>query len=327
MERYDVGVDIGGTNTVIGAFGEDGVLRAVRSFRTLAPHRPRETSAPTDYFERLAREIRSLLRELGSERPPAAVGMGVPGKVDPDLGMALGAANLGWTDVPFAAEMSRRLEAPVFIDNDVRMYAWGEAVAGAGAGCRDLICVTLGTGLAAGIVVDGRLVRGATAFAGEIGHDVVDGEQTLCACGRRGCLETIASATGIARLAEETLLAGEGRALRSLAEGRKPTAHDVTLACREGDPAALSIYRRVGETLGRRLVSAVFLLNPEMVVIGGGAARAGRYLLDPIRETIEAHYGPLERNAPRVCLAALDDRAGLYGARLFARQRLGRSAC
>ncbi|SDD42057.1 glucokinase [Paenibacillus sp. UNCCL117] len=316
-ERY-AAVDIGGTNTVIGVFDQENRLLVVRRFRTIKPRAPLQTSEPIAYFDLLEREIGEALEACGGKGKLAAAGMGVPGKVDPLAGMALGAVNLGWADVPFAERMSQRLGVPVFIDNDVRLYTLGEACSGAARGFANVLCVTLGTGFAAGIIADGRIVRGGGLFAGELGHDRVDGEDAPCACGRRGCLETVASATGIVRLAEAQVRAGCSEGLARIARERRLTAHDVFLACEAGDAAAREVFGHVGTVLGRKLASAVFLLNPDVIVIGGGAARAGRYVLEPMRAVLEEHYAPLQP-LPELRLAALDDCAGLYGALHFAR--------
>ncbi|TJY39835.1 ROK family protein [Cohnella pontilimi] len=317
MERYFIGMDIGGTNTELGMFNADMKLLDVRTFGTIKPHWPNVVSDPHDYLDLLEREIRELLQRHGLDVDRVeAIGGGVPGIVDPMNGISLGASNLGWKNVPFAAEMKRRLGVPVYIDNDVRIYTLGEAHAGAGVGHRHILSVTLGTGLAACVLLDGRPLRGSTLFAGEIGHDPVEGATFRCNCGKTGCLETIASATGIARLAESGLSSHPESILNRVAGGKKLNAHDVFLACEEGDSFALDVFTRVGTILGRRLASFMFLINPEVVIVGGGASRAGDYLLNPIRAQIREYYHFSE---PKVTAAALGNLAGLHGSVHFAR--------
>ncbi|MBW7455606.1 ROK family protein, partial [Paenibacillus sepulcri] len=231
---------------------------------------------------------------------------------------ALAASNLAWFNVPIAAEMSERLGAPVRIDNDVRIYTLGEIMAGAAKGSRSVIGVTLGTGLAAGIMVEGKMLGGNDWFAGELGHDPVPGQNERCNCGGYGCLETIASATGIARLGAEAAEKGN-TSLHSL--NRKITAIDVYQAAASGDSAAVDIFRFVGTTLGNKLMTAIYLLNPETIIIGGGASAAGELLLRPIRETINAKYKFTIK--PPITIAALGDSAGLYGGVHYARSRSG----
>ncbi|WP_186445586.1 ROK family protein [Paenibacillus cremeus] len=322
MKQAVIGVDIGGTNTVIGVFDEasngNGTSRLLtkRTIPTLKPDFPNKTSHPAIFFDALTRAIEQLAEEAGYAGRISKVGAGVPGRVDPIQGMALGASNLGWVNVPFSDEMSRRLGGtPVYIDNDVRIYTLGEAIAGAGRGFANLIGLTLGTGIAASLFVDGRMVRGSSFYAGEIGHDTVAGEHSPCNCGKRGCLETIASASGIARLAKEAVASGKDTCLRDLEQ--PITSYDVYQACLKGDSFAQQLFRDVGTTLAHKLMTAIFLLNPEVIIIGGGAASAGEFLLAPIRETIEAQYPALLKR-PQVCLGELGDSAGLIGAAAFA---------
>lgn len=309
-----IGADIGGTNTVIGLFDERGLLLGERRLATMRADPRRPTSEPAEFIDRLGLEIGALALAHGY-RDIAAAGFGVPGWVDTATGMALDASNMGWRNVPFAEAMGRRLGAPVYIDNDVRLYTLGEAMAGAGEGCPDLVCVTVGTGLSAGIMMNGVLVRGSRLLAGEIGHDRVDGLDAPCNCGKRGCLETIASGPGIARLAEAAVREGK---LTTLAEVGQPiTAYDVFLAREAGDAVAADIFRFVGRALGRKLAALAFAVDPRMIVVGGGVAAAGDYLLQPIRDELAVHIPEAEWR-PAVVSGKLRDKAGLVGAVRFA---------
>lgn len=317
-----VGVDIGGTNTVIGIFDSNGGLRLKRSIATIRGNPMRPTSDATEFLDRLASEIAALVLEAGYCEIGAA-GFGIPGWVEPDTGIALDSSNLGWRNIGFADEMSRRLGSPVYIDNDVRMYTLGEAACGAGVGYRHLICLTLGTGLAAGIMNDGNLVRGNRQLAGEFGHDTVDGTHFPCNCGKRGCLETIASASGIARLAEEAVMNGERTMLARL--NRPISAYDVYEACMAGDSTAIGIFRYAGRTLGRKLSTMALILAPEVFIVGGGAAAAGEYLLEPIREELEAQLHELDIR-PEVITCKLNDSAGMIGSAHYAIERWRRES-
>jgi glucokinase len=314
LEKAIVGVDIGGTNTVIGVF--DGSMSLVKkhTFPTLKPDFPKKTNNPSLFLDALAWEITRLVNESGYTGRLESVGMGVPGQVDPVGGMVLGAANLAWYNVPVAEEMSRRLGVPVRIDNDVRIYILGETLAGAGKGYTNIIGLTLGTGLAACTIVEGRILRGSNLFAGEIGHDTVKGVTFQCNCGKIGCLETVASASGIARLAAEAVRAGRETSLSAL--GSSITSYDVYQACVNGDAVAKEVFDFVGTVLGEKLLTAVFLINPEMIIIGGGAA-AGEYLLRPIRAVLEQQY---TQKSPLLSIGQLGDSAGLIGAAHFAKK-------
>jgi glucokinase len=314
MKQAIVGVDIGGTSTVIGVFNEALELVIKRSIPTLKPDFPRITSKPIVYFDYLAETIQKLVSEAGYDGHLAKIGVGVPGRVDPIKGIALGASNLGWADVAFADEMSNRLGVSVYIDNDVRIYTLGEMLAGAGRGFTNIIGITLGTGMAAALIINGKMVRGSDFYAGEIGHDIVPGNTFPCNCGKHGCLETIASASGIARLAQEAVASGRDTCLSDLQH--KITSYDVYQACLKGDSVAQQLFQHVGSTLASKLLTAIYLFNPELIIIGGGVASAGEFLLTPIRTLIEENYPKLK--GPRVCICELGDSAGLIGAAAFA---------
>jgi glucokinase len=314
LERVIIGIDVGGTNTAIGIFNHQFSLLDKVSVETLRPNFPNKTSNPILFFDFLAREIEKLAERNGFKDRIDCIGIGVPGKVNPNIGMAISAVNLGYENVPFAEEMKRRLNVPVFIDNDVRNYTRGEAIAGSGKDYKNLICLTLGTGMAAGIMIDGNMITGHDFFAGEIGHDPVLGEKAVCNCGQRGCLETIASASGISRLASEAVQSGKKTILR---DWKGPiTSKDVYLASLQGDRVSTEIFDYVGKTLAYKLVTIAFLLNPQVIIIGGGAAAAGRLLLDPIEEIFEQHYS--KTHIPIICTGSLGDSAGLFGSAYLA---------
>lgn len=310
-----VGVDIGGTNTVIGLFDKDRNIMAKTTISTFEGQSTGlvRTNNPREFYDRLAKSIRTLAVKSNCDGRIVKVGIGVPGRIDMDRGIVEAASNLEWYDIPLAAEMSSRLGVPVLIENDVRAYALGEAIAGAGKGYRNIVCLTLGTGLAAGLIVDGRIVRGGRWNAGEIGHEPVEGIPYPCNCGNTGCLETVASATGIVRLAKEAVLAGEVTSLALGGSVHQLTALDVYRASMQGDPVACGIFNRVGTLLGRKLLSVLYILDPDIVIIGGGVAAAGEILLAPIRTVLENGYFS-KKSSPPVCVGLLGDSAGLHGA-------------
>lgn len=320
MTTYYIGVDIGGTNIVCGLM--DGQMNLLRKAK-----KPTMAANGADYVLGLiASTIDELLGQQNLTRSNlAAVGMGNPGFIDPVRGISLNSANLKWTNVPVSDKLGALLGGiPVFIDNDVRMYTYGEAAAGAGRGYDHVLGVTLGTGIAAAMINKGELYYGSGFLAGELGHVPLDGESALCGCGMRGCLETIASATGIARIAREKLERGEPSVLGQWFPGERRneiTAADVSRAYDEGDKLAKEVLQFVGRNLAKGLAWAITLWSPDVVVIGGGAANAGERLLAPMREALMPLILPMYRNNVVIKLAEMNDDAGVVGSAAFARAR------
>lgn len=318
MELF-VGVDIGGTNTKIGLIRDGCLTGDETSFPTLS-EMPNRTDRPVRYLNELAAQIReAVLRGGFAMEDVSAVGIGVPGKVDNRTGIVYDATNLGWIEVKLAEEMAGRLGLPVWVDHDVRTIARGELHAGAGQGKKDLLIVAIGTGIAAASITDGRVVQGADYCAGEIGHDAVRGNTAVCACGKIGCLETIASALGISRMADDLIRQG---LLPSLAGAERPVSpYQVHQACLAGDVDAIDMMRFVAETLGEKLATVVALLNPEVIVIGGGLSRSEAFLLNPLREYLYRHF-PEYRTYMQIVGSTLGDRVGVLGAAHHAAERL-----
>jgi glucokinase len=315
-----IGVDIGGTNTKLGILRDGLHLEEQTSFPTLSEFDSKNRK-PNRYLDLLAAKIsQAVARNGAAMNSVSAVGIGVPGQVDHRTGIVYDATNLGWTEVRLAQEMSDRLQLPVWVDHDVRTIARGELYAGAGQGKKDIVCVALGTGIAAAVIVDGRVVQGTDYCAGEIGHDAVRGWTDVCNCGKIGCLETIVSASGIARLAEEAIRQGASSILTA---AKLPiTAYDVHQACIAGDAEAIRIFRFAAETLGEKLATVVALLNPEMIIIGGGLSQAEGFLLEPLRSYLYAQF-PSYKKYLQIVGSPLGDRAGVLGAAHHAAQRMG----
>jgi len=323
------GVDIGGTKVLGVAYADDGTVVASR--RVPTPHLPADPARPPlaaavarageELADATAAVVLALRTDLAGE--PGPVGVGFPGMVDragvlrfaPHLGAAAGA------DV--RSLVSHRLEGePVQVANDANCTAVGELSLGAARGFDDVLVVTLGTGIGGAIVMGGRIVTGAHGFAGEIGHMVVDPNGPPCPCGNRGCWERYASGGGLARLAREAALAGTLEAAAALAGGDPEAVRGehVTSAAASGDPGARRVVEELGWWLGLGLANLVALLDPEVVVVGGGLARAGDMLLDPARAALA---GLVEGGGTRPCVpirqAALGEHAGAIGAALAAR--------
>lgn len=303
-----VGVDVGGTKIAAGVVDASGAVLA----RIRAETPPAGGDAVTGAIARVARELSA--RAGG----PLPVGVGAAGIVDADGWMRYSPNIAGWDDVPLAERLRAQLDVPVAVHNDANVAAWGEYRAGAGrAASGTLLMLTVGTGIGGGLVQDGRLVRGASGMAAEFGHIVVSEGGPRCGCGNHGCLEAMASGTAIGRLACEALDAGGASPL--LRREDLPTGKTVTAAARQGDAFAREVLARAGFWLGVGIASLVNALDPEVVVVGGGAMQAGELLLGPARESyLERLMGRAHRTSAPVVEAELGDDAGLIGAALLA---------
>ncbi|OXS55647.1 sugar kinase [Cohnella sp. CIP 111063] len=315
-----IGVDVGGTNIVCGATDEAGkVLRKLK--------RPTEAHAGHEaVLGRIAEMVAQIREELGAGIRVTSVGVGIPGLVDPLAGVSKFAGNLKWRDIPVAGLLGEQIGLPVFIDNDVRMYIYGEAVAGAGQGYEHVLGITIGTGIAAAIVNGGELYYGHKALAGELGHVRMDGVEEDCACGLSGCLETVASASGLVRQAKKALREGRESLLNEWFPGEaleQLTAADLSKAMDAGDELAADIIVRAGKLNGRALAAAALVLSPDVIVVGGGGALAGERLMAPLREELYRLLLPDFREGLKVVTAEHNDDAGIIGSSLYAAHRNG----
>jgi glucokinase len=273
-----VGVDVGGSK--IAVLVADRAM-VVRSRYTL----PADVGAPDRAVDVIAAAIAAALGDVGMDLDAvAAVGVGVPGRVDPIAGSVSQAVNLGWHDLPLGPRLSDVLHVPVSLENDVRAAALGLRERRVLGDVEDFAYLSVGTGISAGVVIDGLLRRGPRGMAGEIGHIVVDATGPSCPCGLRGCLETLAAGPGIARRAAEALAAG-GRS--SLAGVEPLDAADVYEAAADGDPLALGIVDDVGTLLARAVHVLVMAYDVEVVAVGGGVARAGDAFLNPLLRALD----------------------------------------
>lgn len=303
-----IGVDVGGTSVKLGLFETDGTLL----FKWEVPTRKEEGGRYI--LEDVAQSIRSVLieKEIRLE-DIAGVGLGVPGPVMPDGSVGV-CVNLGWRSMNPRKELSCLLGGlPVRCGNDANVAALGELWQGGGMGFTDIVMVTLGTGVGGGIILDGKIVAGRHGLAGEIGHmHVRDGETEYCNCGGKGCVEQVASATGIVREATRKLASSAAdSALRSC--GSQITAKDVLDAAKAGDSLAAEVVETVGYYLGLALSLLAMTVDPEMFVIGGGVSKAGQYLVDVIDKYYQ-EFTPISKNKGIIGLAKLGNDAGIYGA-------------
>jgi glucokinase len=309
-------LDIGGTKLAAGVVDGSG---HTHSF-LVAPTRPERGARPV--LERLFALGRRAVAESGlGWRRIGAVGIGCGGPLDFERGVLLCPPHLpGWRDVPVTAWAEEEFGRPAVLDNDATAAAAGEHAFGAGVGTRHMVYLTLSTGVGGGAIVAGKLYRGAAGNGGELGHVTVDRDGRLCrSCGRRGCLEAYVSGTSIAERAREAMAGGRSTALATL---DRVTAADVQAAAAAGDPLAAEVWRETTAALACGLTSIVNLLEPELVVLGGGVTRAGDQLIAPVREAVAAGaMGPAAR-AVRIVRAARGERAGVVGAAAIALERL-----
>lgn len=313
-----IGIDLGGTKMAVGVYG-DGVDPLWQS---------REPSTGLDQ-EELVELIAEQIAAAHQARPAAAaVGLGVPARIDHERGFAISAVNLPIENLPVREAVGARTELPVFVDNDANVAAFAEHRFGVGRGCTDLLMLTLGTGVGGGVVIDGEIFRGASGAGAELGHVSIEYDGPPCqgSCPNRGCLETYASGTAMGREAATAAEREPDSALgRMRAEGRELDGAALTEAAAGGDEVALAVFDLVGERLGAGLASLVNIFEPQRIVIGGGASAAGDLLLDPARRALRDRALRPMSETP-LLLAELGEEAGAVGAAAMARAELGRGA-
>jgi glucokinase len=310
-----IGVDVGGTKVAAGVVDADGTILA-------QARRPTPSTSPPD----VEKTIADLVLELRAQHEIEAVGIGAAGFIDADRATVLFAPNLAWRGEPLRDEVAKLIDLPVVVENDANAAAWGEYRFGAGQGEDNMLCVTVGTGIGGGIVMDGRLYRGRFGIGAEFGHMQVVPDGRRCGCGQRGCWEQYCSGRALLHEAREIadVQKGYGARLLELGDGRPEgiEAPEVTTAAREGDPAALACFEEVGTWLGQGLADLASSFDPAVFVIGGGVADAGELLLAPARRVFaERLTGTTHRPHAEIRIAALSNQAGLIGAADLARQR------
>ena len=312
-----IGLDIGGTKINGGVIDGSGVILA-KGRKDTPAHDPAA----------IAQEAANLIRELSLEHKIDAVGVACAGFIDRSGSTVLFAPNLAWRDEPLKARLESVLDLPVIIENDASAAAWGEFRFGGGAEADDMVLVTVGTGIGGGIVVDGVLLRGAFGVAAELGHMRVVPNGIRCGCGNRGCWEQYASGTALVREARELVVSGTPLAARlsELCAG-DPAAlsgPDVTRAAAEGDPAAVELLADLGVWIGEGLASVAAILDPQLIVLGGGVSEAGDLLLDPALAAFRRQLtGRGHRPEARFALASLGNDAGMIGVADLAARAFG----
>lgn len=312
MKKYSLGIDIGGTTVKLGLFNNEGELLHKWEIET------RKTDNGKYILSDITESINRLLEEKSiSKDEVLGAGVGVPGPVKDD-GTILGSVNLGWPVFNVATNFEEMLNVPVKVANDANIAALGEMYKGGGKGYKNMIMVTLGTGVGGGVIINNNVIAGDTGSGGEIGHmNVNPHEKISCNCGRKGCLEQYASATGIARLGREIL---EKESCESkLRNIENITAKDVFDFAKENDELSVKVVEKFSSILGRALSNIACVCNPEVFVIGGGVSKAGDILLDNIKKyySKNAFHATTDTTFK---LATLGNDAGIFGGAKLARE-------
>jgi glucokinase len=300
-----IGVDIGGTKIAAARVNEDGEVTGLIT-------RPTPKSGE-ELLEATRESVGALLAD-----EVAALGFGVAGLVDHASGVFVYGPHLDGREIPFGATLQKQFGLPVSVDNDANVSGFAEACLGAGAGRHEVLMVTLGTGIGGALIIGGRVERGR-AFAGEFGHMSVAADGPYCACGRRGCWETLASGRRLDELARDAVARNPDGEIARAAGNAEPTGYHVGTAARQGDPEALSYVRDVGRWLGIGFANLIAALDPDVIVVGGGVSRLGDLMLEIARETAAAHtFARSVREPTPIMVAAFGHLAGVVGAGLMA---------
>ena len=307
-----LGIDLGGTKIIAGLVDSVGQVVA-KQYRTTEAR-----EGPAAVLDRMIEATGELLTAESIDRNEIiAVGVAAPGPIDAKSGVVTAPPNLpGWHNVPLAKRIQERLSLPAFLENDANAAALGEHRFGAGRGAEHLIYVTASTGIGGGFILDGRLYRGATGAAAEVGHMTILPCGPLCGCGNRGCLEALASGTAIAREAQERVARGVPTLIAELAQGDSDgiSAKMVAQAADLGDAEANEILDQAMIYLGVGMANLVNLFNPQLLVIGGGLTKMGPRLFDPVRRIVDRRAFPAAASAVEIKRAQLGDDVGLLGA-------------
>lgn len=303
QKPYVIGLDLGGTNSVFGIVDRRGTIVATTSVKT------QEQNDVEVYVDNCCTALKKIIEEVGGIEKIQAMGIGAP-DVNYYTGIIDNPANLPWKgEIPLAKMFSDRLGIPVALTNDANAAAIGEMAYGAAKGMKNFIMITLGTGVGSGIVVNGQVVYGFDGFAGELGHVIVDksSEARNCGCGRKGCLETYCSATGVARTAKMIVASSERPTLLRNIPLDEITSKDVAIAAGQGDEVAKEIFEYTGRILGEACADFAAFSSPEAFIFFGGLTKAGDLLMDPIRKAYDENVLFLYKNKAQMIVSQLDD--------------------
>ncbi|HFI0613682.1 TPA: ROK family glucokinase [Streptococcus suis] len=313
MSKKIIGIDLGGTSVKLAILTTEGEIQEKWSIKTNILDEG--SHIVTDIIDSIKQrfETHGLTKDdfLG-------VGMGSPGVVDSEAGTVIGAYNLNWKTLQLVKDQfESALGLPFFIDNDANVAALGEQWVGAGNNNPNVVFMTLGTGVGGGVIAAGNLIRGVKGAGGELGHITVDFDEPFaCTCGKKGCLETVASATGIVNLSRRYAdqYAGDAKLKQMIDDGQDVTAKDVFDLAKEGDDLAMIVYRHFSEYLGVACANIAAVLNPAYIVLGGGVSAAGEFLLDGVCKVFAENSFPQIKESTQIVLATRGNDAGVLGA-------------
>ncbi|HEL2738880.1 TPA: ROK family glucokinase [Streptococcus suis] len=313
MSKKIIGIDLGGTSVKLAILTTEGEIQEKWSIKTNI------LDDGSHIVPDIIDSIKQRFETHGLTKDDfLGVGMGSPGVVDSEAGTVIGAYNLNWKTLQLVKEQfESALGLPFFIDNDANVAALGEQWVGAGNNNPNVVFMTLGTGVGGGVIAAGNLIRGVKGAGGELGHITVDFEAPFaCTCGKKGCLETVASATGIVNLSRRYAdqYAGDAKLKQMIDDGQDVTAKDVFDLAKEGDDLALIVYRHFSEYLGVACANIAAVLNPAYIVLGGGVSAAGEFLLDGVRKVFAENSFPQIKESTQIVLATRGNDAGVLGA-------------
>ncbi|MBY4965606.1 ROK family glucokinase [Streptococcus suis] len=313
MSKKIIGIDLGGTSVKLAILTTEGEIQEKWSIKTNI------LDDGSHIVPDIIDSIKQRFETHGLTKDDfLGVGMGSPGVVDSEAGTVIGAYNLNWKTLQLVKDQfESALGLPFFIDNDANVAALGEQWVGAGNNNPNVVFMTLGTGVGGGVIAAGNLIRGVKGAGGELGHITVDfNEPVACTCGKKGCLETVASATGIVNLSRRYAdqYAGDAKLKQMIDDGQDVTAKDVFDLAKEGDDLALIVYRHFSEYLGVACANIAAVLNPAYIVLGGGVSAAGEFLLDGVRKVFAENSFPQIKESTQIVLATRGNDAGVLGA-------------
>ncbi len=311
---YHVGIDLGGTNIVAGVVNESFEIISRAKLPTARPRSAREI-----LFD-CARAVRQAVESAGlSMDVIEAVGIGSPGTIDSDRGVIEYANNLDFYDVPAADILGELLSRPVHAENDANAAAYGEYLAGSAKGARNAVCITLGTGVGGGVIIDGRIYSGFNYAGAELGHMVIEVDGPECTCGRRGCFEVFSSATGLVRMTREAMKAHPESVMHTMGEPGGRTAFN---AMRQGDSAGKEVVDSYIKYLAAGIANVINIFQPEILSIGGGVCNEGDALLNPLKEAVAGEvYTRRGQKNTKIVIATLGNDAGIIGAAFLGQEK------
>lgn len=312
---YYIGIDLGGTHMAAGVVDENGHIYATAETPTQAK-RPY-----AEIIRDMASTARAAMEKAGvAEEQIESIGIGIPGVADTD-GNVIFCTNLGWRDIPLRKELQQYIHKPVYIDNDATVAGWAEYQAGVSRGTNSSVFLTLGTGVGAGIVINGHIWSGRHGVASELGHTTIVKDGVQCTCGKKGCMERYCSATAIIRMAKEACAEQPENAMMKACGGdvEKINAKVVFDAAKAGDPVAANVFEEYIQYLTIAVNNVVSFLDPDIIVLGGGVSKAGDFLLNALKENMPHYLMYPTLPMPELALASLGNDAGIVGAALLGR--------